>query len=73
MITAWYDNTERPGNPDPDQWVIYGRRSADDMSHMHIGFVSMEEEDYEWMLQEREKLLEERRMKQQQVAQLGGQ
>ena len=73
MITAWYDNTERPGNPDPDQWVIYGRRSADDMSHMHIGFVSMEEEDYQWMLQEREKLLEERRMKQQQVAQLGGQ
>jgi hypothetical protein len=69
MVTAWYDNTERPGNPDPDQWVIFGRRSADDMSHMHIGFVSMEEEDYEWMLQEREKLLEQR---QQTVAQQGG-
>ncbi len=66
LVTAWYDNTERPGNPDPDQWVIYGRRSADDMSHMHIGFVEMDQEDYEWML-------EQRRMKQQeQVVEQGG-
>ena len=67
LITAWYDNTERPGNPDPDQWVIYGRRSADDMSHMHIGYVEMEQEDFDWMV-------EQRRMKQQeeQVVQQGG-
>ncbi len=54
LLTAWYDNTEHnPVNPDPDQWVIYGRRSGDEMSHMWIGTTYLSDEDFEFLKSQR--------------------
>lgn len=56
LVTAWYDNSEHnPVNPDPDQWVTYGRRSGDEMSHMWIGVTYLEEEDFEYLKDERQR------------------
>ncbi len=55
LLTAWYDNTaNNPVNPDPDQWVIYGRRSGDEMSHMWIGVTHMSDEDFEFLKRQRD-------------------
>jgi mono/diheme cytochrome c family protein len=54
LITAWYDNTaNNPVNPDPDQWVIFGRRTGDEMSHMWIGATYLTDEDFEFLENER--------------------
>jgi hypothetical protein len=54
LITAWYDNTENnPVNPDPDQWVVFGRRSADEMSHMWIGVTYLSDEDFQFLKDQR--------------------
>ena len=38
VTTSWYDNTvAQEGNPDPNQWVVFGQRSVDDMAHMWVG------------------------------------
>jgi mono/diheme cytochrome c family protein len=56
LLTAWYDNTtNNPVNPDPDQWVIYGRRSGDEMSHMWIGVTYLNDEDFEFLKSQRER------------------
>ena len=58
VLTAWYDNTtSNPVNPDPDQWVIFGRRSADEMSHMWIGATYMGDEDFEFLEEQRAQVL----------------
>ncbi len=58
IVTAQYDNTvANPNNPDPDQWVFFGRRSADEMGHFHVEVTWLEEEDYERLVAEREQLL----------------
>jgi hypothetical protein len=45
ILTAWYDNTENNRyNPDPDQWVGIGDRTADEMSHAWIAVTHMDEE-----------------------------
>ena len=50
LVTAWYDNTaNNPVNPDPDQWVIFGRRTGDEMSHMWIGTTYLSDEDFEFL------------------------
>ena len=55
LVTAWYDNTaNNPVNPDPDQWVIFGRRTGDEMSHMWIGTTYLSDEDYEFLESQRE-------------------
>ncbi|MBL4820367.1 MAG: cytochrome c, partial [Gammaproteobacteria bacterium] len=37
IIKQWYDNTaNNPNNPDPDQWVVDGSRTGDEMSHAWI-------------------------------------
>lgn len=55
ILTAWYDNTaNNPVNPDPDQWVTYGRRSGDEMSHMWIGATYLSDEDFEFLKTQRE-------------------
>jgi hypothetical protein len=55
IVTAQYDNTEEnPNNPDPDQWVFFGRRSADEMGHFHIGVTWLDQESYERLVAERE-------------------
>ena len=55
VIKQWYDNTEgNPNNPDPDQWVDGGARTADEMSHAWIAVTHLDEEGYEKLLAERE-------------------
>jgi len=55
IITAWYDNTaDNPYNPDPDQWVGIGNRTADEMSHAWIAVTHLDEEGYQRLLAERQ-------------------
>jgi hypothetical protein len=57
IVTAQYDNTvNNPNNPDPDQWVFFGRRSADEMGHFHVEVTWLEEEQYERLVKERMEL-----------------
>ena len=47
MFHSHYDNTEdNPINPDPDQWVLFGARGVDEMSHAWVGMTYLEEEDF---------------------------
>jgi hypothetical protein len=57
IMKQWFDNTDgNPNNPDPDQWVDYGSRTADEMSHFWMAMTHLDEKGYE-------KLVEERKMK----------
>ena len=50
----WYDNTAaNPNNPDPDQWVDYGARTADEMGHGWLAVTHLDEEGYQRLLAER--------------------
>ena len=68
IVTSWYDNTTaNRNNPDPDQWVVHGRRTGDDMSHMAVGMVYYDnEEDFAAALNERKQLVKQRLTQQQQ-------
>jgi len=51
----WFDNTaDNPNNPDADQWVNYGSRTADEMSHGWIAVTHLDEEGFERLVAERE-------------------
>jgi hypothetical protein len=55
VITGYYDNT--PGNkqnPDPDQWVGLGSRTADEMSHAWIAVTHLDDATYQRLVAERE-------------------
>ena len=55
ILKQWYDNTAgNPNNPDPDQWVDGGSRTADEMSHFWIAVTHLDEEGYQQMVEERE-------------------
>jgi len=55
IMKQWFDNTSaNPNNPDPDQWVDYGQRTADEMSHFWIAVTHLDEEGYEELVEERE-------------------
>ena len=57
IITSYFDNTtNNPGNPDPDQLVVFGQRSVDEMSHMWIGWTFFNEEEFEELVAEQELL-----------------
>jgi len=61
IVTSYFDNTENnPGNPDPDQLVVFGRRSVDEMSHLWIGRTFFEQDEFDRLVAEREQLLRER-------------
>ncbi len=62
LMTSVFDNTtENPHNPDPDQWVTGGDRSIDEMGHIRLGLTYFDsEEQFQQMVQERERALEER-------------
>ena len=65
ITKQWYDNTAaNPNNPDPDQWVADGSRTADEMSHAWIAVTHLDEEGYEELMEERE-TAEERSVTQQ--------
>jgi mono/diheme cytochrome c family protein len=54
VMKQWYDNTAaNPNNPDADQWVDGGSRTADEMSHAWIAVTHLDEEGYERMVEER--------------------
>ncbi len=55
VITGYYDNTAaNKGNPDPDQWVGPGSRTADEMSHAWIAVTHLDEAGYARLTAERE-------------------
>ena len=63
VIKQWYDNTEgNPNNPDPDQWVDGGSRTADEMSHAWIALTHLDEEGYEELVEERKMADDEQRI-----------
>ena len=55
VITGYYDNTAaNRSNPDPDQWVGPGSRTADEMSHAWIAVTHLDDETYTRLVAERE-------------------
>ncbi len=55
VITGYYDNTAaNRSNPDPDQWVGPGSRTADEMSHAWIAVTHLDDESYTRLVAERE-------------------
>ena len=55
VFEGWWDNSaDNPNNPDPDQWVDGGSRTADEMSHAWIAVTHLDDEGYERLLEERE-------------------
>ena len=55
LFSAVFDNTEdNPLNPDPDQWVVFGRRGPDEMSHMWVNITYLSDEEFEAMKRQRE-------------------
>ena len=55
VITGYYDNTAaNRQNPDPDQWVGPGSRTADEMSHAWIAVTHLDDEGYKHLVAERE-------------------
>ncbi len=59
VLTSYYDNTAaNPANPDPDQWVVHGRRTGDEMSHMHLQIISLDQEDFDARVAERARIRE---------------
>ena len=56
ITTSWFDNTaDNPYNPDPDQWVTFGKRTVDDMSHLWVGITYLDEESFQRLSAERER------------------
>ena len=54
IIKQWYDNTaNNPNNPDPDQWVVDGSRTGDEMSHAWIAVTHLDDEGFEKLVAER--------------------
>ena len=54
LFTSVFDNsTANPLNPDPEQWVVFGRRGVDEMSHMWVGITELEQEEFERLIAER--------------------
>lgn len=55
VTKQWYDNTEaNPNNPDPRQWVGWGQRTADEMSHSWIAISHLDEETYQELAERQE-------------------
>lgn len=57
QFTSVFDNTaDNPINPDPDQWVVFGRRGVDEMSHAWVGITYLNEEQFARAQEERRML-----------------
>jgi hypothetical protein len=57
-VTARFDNTRNnPSNPDPDQWVGFGERTIDEMSHAWMNVTYISDEEYNaWAAEHKQKL-----------------
>lgn len=54
VLKQWYDNTsDNPNNPDPDQWVMGGSRTGDEMTHAWIAVTHLDDDGYEKLAAER--------------------
>ena len=54
QFTSVFDNSaHNPINPDPEQWVIFGRRGVDEMSHAWVGITYVNEEQFAEAVTER--------------------
>lgn len=54
MITSTWDNTaDNPNNPDHRQWVVFGQRGVDEMSHLWLGITYLSDQQYERLSAER--------------------
>ena len=54
QFSSVFDNTaNNPINPDPEQWVVFGRRGVDEMSHAWVGITYINEEQYAQVIAER--------------------
>jgi hypothetical protein len=61
VITAWHDNTvDNPTNPDPEQWVGWGDRTVDEMAHAWVDVTYLPQEEFDWLIAEREATEQER-------------
>lgn len=57
LITTTWDNTAaNPINPDPRQWVVFGQRGVDEMSHAWIGMTYLTDEQYDRLIAERNRV-----------------
>jgi glutamate/tyrosine decarboxylase-like PLP-dependent enzyme len=54
VLKQWYDNTsDNPNVTDPDQFVVWGSRTADEMNHAWIAVTHLDDEGFEELLEER--------------------
>ncbi|PCH60097.1 MAG: hypothetical protein COC19_06310 [SAR86 cluster bacterium] len=54
VMKQWYDNTAaNPNNPDPDQWVVDGSRTGDEMSHFWLAVTHLDDDTYDQLVAER--------------------
>ena len=54
VLKQWYDNTaDNPNNPAPDQWVVGGSRTGDEMTHAWLAITQLDDEGYEKLVAER--------------------
>jgi hypothetical protein len=61
VITAWHDNTvDNPNNPDPEQWIGWGDRTVDEMAHAWVDVTYLPQEEFDWLIAEREATEQER-------------
>jgi hypothetical protein len=57
LITTTWDNTaDNPVNPDPRQWVVFGQRGVDEMSHVWLGMTYLSNEQFERLSAERNRM-----------------
>ena len=55
IFHSHFDNTaNNPINPDPDQWVFFGQRGVDEMSHAWVGMAEITDEQFARLKAERE-------------------
>jgi hypothetical protein len=55
VMKQWYDNTsDNPNNPDPDQWVVGGSRTGDEMTHNWMAVTHLDDEGYNELIDKRE-------------------
>lgn len=64
VMRTHFDNTaNNPLAIDPDQWVVFGGRSVDAMSHFHVSVTHLEQADYDKLLAERKLQLMDRKQR----------
>ena len=60
LVTTIWDNTaDNPVNPDPRQWVVFGQRGVDEMSHVWLGMTYLSDEQFATLSAERTQMTAE--------------